>query len=171
VATRIEFPPLAPSLAALPFLFMGARPNDRDWQYNAALASAAAAESANVDPANSRRRVAFLLCEFGCQYGRRTGDFSAPMPLSRGELARALGISLCRVKRILALLSLSQVVALEGESLRILDWRRLCALGDYDTGRLGFELPEEEDVHFVLDGDEEAPAHLTTSAGDPAYFG
>jgi hypothetical protein len=165
MATRVEMPSLSPSLAILPFLFMSSRNDDRDWQLNTALQAARAAEEALDEPRNCRKRVAWLLCETGAQYARWTGECSDHVPLSRQEIAAALGVSVCRVKRVMALLSLSGVVASEPRGLSILDWRRLCAIAGYDPGRLGFEVSEE----LTAAPDEEAPM-LVTAAGDPAYF-
>jgi hypothetical protein len=168
MATRIHFPELPASVAALPFLFMRARAGDRDWDFNAALAFAVAAERADSERRNTRRRLAYLLCELGYQYGRRTGDYGQAMPLSRSELARALGVSLPRVKRILALLSLSQVIdCASGASIRVTDWPRLCGVAAYDCARLGVEMPEEFTSPFADEEDE--PPHLT-AAGDQACF-
>ena len=158
------------ALSVLPFLFMPARKDDGEWHFNAALQAARAAEEAVCEPRNSRRRFAYLLCEFAAQLGRRTSDPSIALPLSRSDLAHALGISLCRVKRITALLSLSQVASCDGETITVLDWRRLCAIAGYDERRLGRELPEE-DEEFAIDAPEEEPDHLHTAAGDPAFFG
>lgn len=166
MATRIEFPALPPSVAGLPFLFMRARSGDRDWDFNAALGSAIAAESAFGESRNSRHRIAYLLAELGSQYGRRTGDYTLPVPLSRSELARALRVSLTRVKRILALLCLSEVIESDGDEVRILDWRRLCSMGGYDMRRLGFEVADDDEVRT-----QDQPEHLVTGAGDQAYFG
>jgi hypothetical protein len=167
MATRIHLPDLPDSVAALPFLFMRARAGDRDWDFNAALASAVAAERADSERRNTRRRLAWLLCELGWQYGRRIGDYSQEMPLSRAGLARALGVSLCRVKRILALLILSSVVESDGETLRVTDWPRLCGVAGYACARLGVEAPDE----FVAPFDEDAePVNRLTAAGDQACF-
>jgi hypothetical protein len=164
MASRIEFPPLPASVAALPFLLMGARGRDSEWDFNAALASAVASERADPDRANTRRRLAFLLCELGYQHGRRAGRLDAEMPLSRGELARALGVSLCRVKRVLALLSLSQVIRTDGERLRVIDWPRLCGVAGYECARLGIDPADDGDR------EPELPCATVTAAGDQACF-
>lgn len=170
MATRIEFPELPASVAALPFLFMRGRAGDRDWDFNAALASAVAAERADSERRNTRRRLAYLLCELGYQFGRRTGDFAQDMPLSRSELARALGVSLFKVKRILALLSLSQVVDCDGKSIRVTDWPRLCGVAAYDCARLGIEMPEEFGAASAFDDEDEDDRPHLTAAGDQACF-
>ena len=90
------------------------------------------------------------------------------MPLPRQELARTLGVSLSKVKRILALLTLSQVIATDGARMRILDWKRLCGVAQYDPARL--EVADAEDdwgAPAVSDTDQ---APRVTAAGDPACF-
>jgi hypothetical protein len=165
MATRFAFPPLPASVAALPFLFMRPRAQDREWDFSAALASAVAAERADTSRRNTRSRLVYLLCELGYQYGRRTGDFGQEMPLCRAELAHALGIGLTKVKRVLALLSLSGAIETDGESIRGLHWPRLCAVAGYDCARLGIE--EEEPAPVLFD---ESPRAFLTAAGDPACF-
>ncbi len=97
---------------------------------------------------------------------RRGDDKDAALPVPRAQLAEALGTSLCRVKRTLALLSLSGVAKVEGATLRITDWRRLAGLGCYDPARLGLA-PEEAELEIVP-AREAAPR--LTAAGDPACF-
>jgi hypothetical protein len=168
MSARIEFPQLPASVAMLPFLFARRRSDDGDWDFHTALGAAVSAEEALGTGLSTRRRIAWLLCELGQQYGRRRGDYGAAVPVSRQALARALGISLCRVKRVLALLSLSQAIQSDRESVRITDWRRLCGMAGYDCAMLRFALPDEDEP-FGTRADE--PARLRTAGGDPAYFG
>jgi hypothetical protein len=141
---------------------------DRDWDFQAALGSAVAAEQAGTERRNTLRRVSYVLCELGFQYSRRTGDMSGAVPLSRAALARALGVSLTKVKRILALLSLSQTIECDGAEIRVTDWRRLCSAAAYDPARLGSLVPEEDEC-WVAPQDEDRPSILT-AAGEPACF-
>ena len=170
---RTASPPAA--FAVLPFLFARVPDDDRGWHFQAAIHAARAAEAAVCEPRNSRRRIAYFLCELTVQLGRRSGDSPAPIPLSRTDIADALGVSLCRVKRVLALLSLAQVIAFDGEDISVLDWRRLCALADYDQRRFGSALPdeeeEEEEEEIALPADEDEALQRETAAGDPAFFG
>ncbi|WP_206185519.1 helix-turn-helix domain-containing protein [Sphingosinicella sp. CPCC 101087] len=152
----------------MPFLFMSPASIDREWDFLAAFAAAAAAEQADPERRNTLGRVCFLLCELGSQFGRRTGDYSAPLPLGRAELARAMGLGLARIKRILALLSLSQVITLDEEAIRIVDWRRLSAAAGYHPERLGVSLVDEDDGAAVREKEE--PQTALTAAGDPACF-
>jgi hypothetical protein len=157
-------------VAALPFLFARPQANDSDWNFRTALSAALAAERAgNEGCRNTRGRLAYLLCELGYQLGRRRLDRDGEMALSRIELADALGISLCRVKRTLALLSLSQVIATDGRYLRVLDWRRLCGVAGFDRARL--ELKEEDyEGALIIRGDNQRLTNDLTAAGDPACF-
>jgi hypothetical protein len=150
----------------LPFLFVRPQAADEGWQVQSALASAMAAERAHLAPRNSRGRLAYLLCELGYQLSRRGTDRDGDLPLPRQELARTLGIGLSKVKRILALLSLSQVIRVDGERMRIIDWPRLCDLAQYDPGRLGLE---PEDAALAADPAELAQNGLT-AGGDQACF-
>ena len=159
--------------ASLPFLF--ARPQDdrQDWKFRASLDAALAAERADEDTRrNTRGRIAYLLCELGVQLTRRGIDRDADMPLCRAEIAGALGTSLCRVKRTLALLSLSQVIATDGARVRVLDWARLCGVAGYDPDRLDLSAEDMDGEAALIRHDEPADEQLNllTAAGDPACF-
>jgi Crp-like helix-turn-helix domain len=170
---RVELPPLPASLAVLPFLFMGRQSQDPEWAFQAALATAAAAEQADTEKRNTLRRVAWLLCELGCQYARRTGDHQGAFPLPRAELARRLGIALCRVKRTLALLTISGVISADADVVRVLDWRRLCGAGAYDPARLGRPVADadaDEEIVATATRDAEHEEPRLTVACDPACF-
>ncbi len=165
MATR--FADLPASVIALPFLLARSRSDDFEWTVRAALSSALAAERAvDTGRRNTRTRLAWLLCELGYQLMRRGEDKDAALPVPRAQLAEALGTSLCRVKRTLALLSLSGVAKVDGATLRITDWRRLAGLGCYDPARL--ELAPEEAELEIVPAREAAPR--LTAAGDPACF-
>lgn len=163
---RFAQPSLPISVSALPFLFVRSQKEDDGWAVRSALAAAAAAERADDTRRNTRGRVAYLLCELGFQLRRRDADLGASLPLPRRDIADALGVTLCRVKRILALFSLSRTIEIADGTMRVLDWPRLAAIAHYDRARLG--LSEEEDE--ALPAEEEMPPPLTTAAGDPAHF-
>jgi hypothetical protein len=167
MATQIAS--LPPSVAALPFLFARPQVDDAGWNYRAALLAATAAERADDTRRNTRGRIAYLLCELGFQLARRRIDTDAALPLTRNDIADALGVSLCKVKRTLALLSLSQVIECDAATLRVLDWPRLCSVATYEASRL--ELRQEDDEFDLVSAvqDEEQP-QLVTRAGDPACF-
>jgi hypothetical protein len=164
-----HFASVPPSVAALPFLFARPQPEDADWHYRSALAAAVAAERADDTRRNTRGRIAWLICEFGFQLARRRIDPSLPFPLDRQTMAEALGVGLCRVKRTLALLSLSGVVACKDGELTILDWRRLCSVATYDPVRLELKL-DEDWLELPLAAEDEEESPRLTQAGDPACF-
>jgi hypothetical protein len=144
--------------------------DDRDWNVSSALAAALAAERADRDSRrNTRGRVAYLLCEIGYQLARRKAERDDDLPLSRVKIAEALGVTLCRVKRTLALLSLSQVIATDGHSIRVLDWRRLSGVAGYDLSRLGLK-DEDYEASLITGKEDRRPRHELTASGDPACF-
>lgn len=154
------------SVAALPFLLARPQADDSGWNVRSALLAATAAERANETRRNTRGRIAYLLCEFGFQLSRRGVDQTCEMPLTRSDIADALGVSLCRVKRTLALLSLSQVVECTASGVRVLDWNRLCSVGCYQPRRLELRQDDEEFASPPIDVEPQ----LLTRAGDQACF-
>lgn len=167
MATQIASMP--PSVAVLPFLFARPQLYNADWNYRAALFAATSAERADDTRRNTRGRVAYLLCEFGYQLGRRRIDADRSLPLTRRDISDALDVSLCRVKRTLALLSLSQAIECDAATMRVLDWARLCSVATYEASRL--ELKQEEDeLDLVSAAEDEEQPLLVTRAGDPACF-
>ncbi len=133
-----------------------------------ALSAAIAAERA-VDSGrrNTRARLAWLLCELGYQLSCRSVDKDQDLAIPRLELADALGTSLCRVKRALALFTLSGVIRADARTVCILDWRRLSAVAGYDKRRLGLTVEELDEAPLTI---VSPSANLLTAAGDPACF-
>ena len=169
----IQFAAVPSSVLALPFLLARSRSEDFEWTVRAALSAAIAAEHAvDTGRRNTRARLAYLLCELGFQLDRRGVDRSQSLPILRAELASALGTSLCRVKRTLALLSLSGVVQTDGKTVRVTDWHRLTSLAGYDPARLELEPREDADAEsFLIVGpDGELQANGVTASGDQACF-
>jgi hypothetical protein len=154
----------------LPFLLAGPLADDLDWKVGKALSAALAKKRAGRDcRRNTRGRVGYLLCELGQQLSRLRVDRDRDLPLSRVQIAEGLGVSLCRVKRALALLSLSQVIATDGYNLRVLDWRRLCGVAGFDPGRLKLNDDDFESALITSDRDPRFGQSFTAS-GDPACF-
>lgn len=172
MSDRVELPPVPTWLAALPFLFSPRGTSDEDLLVNSALASAAAAMAADPDRRDSRSRICFLLAELASQYGRRTGDHSGWIPVTRSQLATVAQINLTKVKRVLGFLLLSGVIELGSEGVRVIDWKRLCALADYDPSwgaASGHEEEEQEEIAPASRQQAEQPRDVT-AAGDPASF-
>jgi hypothetical protein len=165
MATR--FAAVPPSVLALPFLLARSQGDDLGWNVRAALSAAIAAERAvDSERRNTRTRLAYLLCELGYQLARRGVDRDQSLPIPRMQLAEALGVSLCRLKRTLALFSLSRVISADAGTVRILDWHRLASVGGYDPVRLELT-PEEIEI---VSPEREALSTRLTAAGDQACF-
>jgi hypothetical protein len=159
--------PIPSYIAALPFLFTRPQTDDLGWHCRSALAAAVAAERACDLPRNTRGRIAYVLCELGYQLARRGCDAGADLPISRADLARLLDVGLSRVKRVLALLQLSQVIEADGQRIRITDWARLCGVAGYDPRRLDLTPAEEE---LLPPSPSEVVPQQLTAGGDQACF-
>ena len=159
-----QFVRTAKPVAPVPFLLgQGTRGSKPARDFAGALKAAAAAVASKGDARNPRLRIALLLCELGKALGCRR-----ELPLSRTALANALGISLVRVKRTLALLSLSGVIETDGETIEVLDWRKLGAAARFDPSALGLDDEEEEDM--LVRQESKVEQHFLTASGDPACF-
>jgi hypothetical protein len=158
-----QFAPTFTSPAPLPFLLRKRAPA-KTGGFAAAIETAIAAERAEAEGRKSCQRIARFLCELGKAYGCRKD-----LPLSRGAIAAALKISLVRVKRTLGLLSLSGVLRSTGDTITILDWRKLGGVAHFDPSGLG--LADDEDEELIcsepIDEDE---VRIFTASGDPACF-
>ena len=133
--------------------------------FAAAVEAAVAAERARAGTRNPRQRIALFLCELSKACGCRS-DF----PLSRSSLANALGISLVRVKRTLALFSLSGVISTDGSTITVLDWRKLSGAAHFDLSALNVS-PDDEETRLIVSSDkEDEPDNFLTACGEPACF-
>lgn len=161
--------PVSPPGAA-PFLL---NPVKRAPDFAAALEAAVVAEAASLDVRrNTRCRLSYLVCELANQLRQQGSEFefAAEIPLSRYDLAELLGTSLCKVKRAMALLSLSGVIASDGRTMQVLDWRRLCSVAHVDPSRLTLADPEGDEDRMETVSLEGKPTNLVTASGEPACF-
>jgi CRP-like cAMP-binding protein len=85
--------------------------------------------------------LAHLLCELfmRLQAIGRVNAFRFNLPLTQVELADALGLSPVHMNRTIQELRGSSVVAWRGEDISILDWDRLCSIGEFDPSYLELE--------------------------------
>ena len=154
---------------ANPRPFLLAQKSDLIEALREAVVAARRARGTNVP---ERRRIAAFLCEVRA---RLLGAGSAPEPrsercdfaLSRADVASLLAMPLVRVKRAVGLLHVSDVVRLEGDSLEVIDWPRLCEIARFDRARLHLPAPDDE-TEWVAP--PPPPARETTAAGEPACF-
>jgi hypothetical protein len=159
---------MAPWLAALPLMYMGRGGTDQDQIFNSALAAASAAVDADPVPRDSASRVCFFLAELAAQYCRRTHDWSGTVPLTIAQVAQGACVSLTGVKRVLGFLSQSEVIERTENGVCILNWERLCQLGQYDRAWIALPLHDEADVWPPIAVE---PQRLeVTVTGEPASF-
>lgn len=148
-----------------PFLLGQPRRETVRPSFEAAVKAALTAEGALGGARNPRQRIALFLCELGKAHGCRS-----VFPLSRSTLASLLGISLVRVKRTLALLSLSGVISSDGSTISVLDWRKLSAAAQFDLSTLNVTLDEDEAAPTPSSDEDDEQDHFLTACGEPACF-
>jgi CRP-like cAMP-binding protein len=95
----------------------------------------------NVGRRDAKSRLAHLLCEVACRVeggGEKLG-FDVPFPATQTHIADMTGLTAVHVNRTLRALRDDDVVDLRSQSIRILDWKRLVRIGDFndDYLRLG----------------------------------
>ena len=88
----------------------------------------------NVGRRDSRARIAHLLCELVVRL-RRTDEGNGDLfdfPVTQEQLADATGLTSVHTNRTLQALRRDGLIQLTGKSLSVLDWDRLCEVGDFD---------------------------------------
>jgi CRP-like cAMP-binding protein len=96
----------------------------------------------NVGRRDSVTRIAHLLCEIAVRLGVGTlpPDQSFLLPLTQEQLADATGLTSVHTNRVLQGLRRDGLISLSTRSLKILDWRRLCEVGDFNPRYLHLEV-------------------------------
>jgi len=88
----------------------------------------------NVGRRDSRARIAHLLCELVTRF-RTNGDGDGrryDFPLTQEQLADATGLTPVHTNRTLQSLRKDGLIELTARALTILDWDKLCEVGDFD---------------------------------------
>jgi CRP-like cAMP-binding protein len=96
----------------------------------------------NVGRRDSRARIAHLLCELAVRLRRveaGNGDMF-DFPVTQEQLADATGLTSVHTNRTLQALRRDGLIQLTGKSLSVLDWDRLCEVGDFDELYLHHEI-------------------------------
>ena len=95
------------------------------------------------DPINAGRRdgktrIAHMLCEFvaRCQAAGLGSAEGFVLPMTQEQIADAVGLTPVHVNRCLRMLDGDGVVVRNGAQFRVIDWPRLCAVGDFDPAYL-----------------------------------
>jgi CRP-like cAMP-binding protein len=88
-------------------------------------------------------RMAHLFCEFfyrARSAGTVFGD-SAALPLTQTQLGEALGMALVTVNRLLQALRRTETMEFRAGILRVMQWERLCEIGEFDPDYLSVVNP------------------------------
>ncbi len=94
---------------------------------------------ANIGRRNVRERIAHLLCEFSLRLkiaglGEETGH---ELPMTTQQLADSVGVTPVHVSRTLKALEAENLIDRQnGHGIRVGDWEKLAAAGDFDSNYL-----------------------------------
>ena len=88
----------------------------------------------NVGRRQAPARMAHVLCELLVRLRavELVEDHAFDLPVTQGELADALGITPVHVNRVLQDLREQGLIALQGKTLKVLDWEELKTAGEFD---------------------------------------
>jgi CRP-like cAMP-binding protein len=95
----------------------------------------------NVGRRDARARTAHLLCEFATRL-KVAGlgeQLDYELPMTQDQLADALGLTPVHVNRTLKSLETEGLIERTRRSVRIVDWKTLAAVGDFDPNYLHLE--------------------------------
>lgn len=88
----------------------------------------------NVGRRSATSRIAHMLCELATR--REAAGLGAPeasdLPLTRQQIAQATGLSTVHVTRVLGDLSNQRVLTPPDCPIRIIDWERMCQVGEFN---------------------------------------
>ena len=112
----------------------------RETLIDAAIFREAITNNSARDP---RTRIAHFLCEryYRVRAGRHERPGFCDLPLSQMQLGEALGISVVTVNRTLQQLRRTKAMDWAGHRLQVLNWNRLCELGQFDPSYLHLRRP------------------------------
>jgi CRP-like cAMP-binding protein len=88
----------------------------------------------NVGRRDSRARVAHILCELSLRLGAAGLSFehSYELPMTQEQLADAVGLTSVHVNRVLKQLAGDGLISRDRRAIRIEDWSRMRAAGDFN---------------------------------------
>lgn len=92
----------------------------------------------NVGRRNARTRIAHMICEFvaRCEAAGLGTAQGFELPMTQQQIADATGMTTVHVNRTLRALDRDHAIARTANHFRILDWNRLCGMGDFDPAYL-----------------------------------
>ena len=100
----------------------------------------------NIGQRDATARLAHVFCELFVRLDVMDliQDHSFDLPLTQQELADAIGTSAVHVNRVLQQLRGDGLIRLQDRRLTILDWDRLCEVGDFDPAYLHLREDREQ---------------------------
>jgi CRP-like cAMP-binding protein len=104
------------------------------WQETLIDASTAREWIVNVGRRPAYQRLAHLLCEMSVRLnavGRVADGMSFEWLVTQAEAADAMGLSTVHVNRVLKQLRSEELIVTQGNEIRVLDWERLQAAGEF----------------------------------------
>ena len=112
------------------------------WAYCAVDIAVLERWAANLGCRAATQRMAHFLCEIGLRIedAGRGNRLDFELSITQPQLGEALGLTPVHVNRTLKALRDQGILGATGKRYRVLDWKRLCALGDFDP------------VYLLLDG-------------------
>jgi CRP-like cAMP-binding protein len=115
------------------------------WRETARHAAIQAEWLVSLGSQNSLARLAHFICELSLRFkAAGLGDAqSFPLPLTQGEIADALGISVVHVNRVLQHLRRDGLIALSQGVVHLLDREALYKVAEFDPHYLGLETSRE----------------------------
>lgn len=86
--------------------------------------------------------LAHILCELYVRLGvvRRTNGWAFHFPLSQGEMADVLGLSLVHMNRVIQTLRRERLISWSNQTITILDWERLQEVAEFDPTYLSLSV-------------------------------
>jgi len=89
----------------------------------------------NVGRRDARSRVAHLLCEFSLRmrYAGIAEENSYDLPMTQEQLGDAVGLTSVHVNRTLKSLTAEGLIERDKRHIRLVDWDRISAVGDFDA--------------------------------------
>jgi CRP-like cAMP-binding protein len=99
---------------------------------------------ANVGRRDARTRISHLLCEFTVRLHTAglTEGHRYELPMTQEQLGDATGLTAVHVNRTMQRLRTDGLISSDKRSITIEDWKRLTAVGDFDTAYLHPEVAQ-----------------------------
>ncbi|HSI19958.1 MAG TPA: Crp/Fnr family transcriptional regulator [Sphingomonas sp.] len=114
----------------------------RDCMVDAAILSEWALRNGRLP---AKARIAHLICEMSRRTAVAQGVYQMAFdwPLSQIQLADVTGLTSVHANRMLRELREERAAYIAGKRVEILDWKRLCTIGEFDEQYLQLDVPAE----------------------------